>query len=230
MRRNTMVLVATPRALPAFRVTPIGRQLRSGSSNAEHYKTSPTTCVPHGHFAPRRSAHIAPRARSMKTSTPHKNNASDTKIVLPSINDIDGNALTSQLTDKVLFVMNVASACGYTRSGYELLNKLTQRFDAANFAAVAIPCNAFGSQESGSDQEIKAFAQERASGLHLTEKSSVNGADTHPLIALAKIRFPEKITWNFEGRYVFDKSGTPVARFSNTSTDEEIIAEIEKHL
>ncbi len=149
-------------------------------------------------------------------------------MVLPTVSDIDGNPLTPTLDGKVLFVMNVASACGYTSSGYALLKKLTDRFDADKFAAVAVPCNAFGMQESGSDAQIKDFASSRANGVYLTEKSAVNGADAHPLIALAKTKFPDKINWNFDGRYVIDKDGTPVARFKNGTSDDQIIAEIEK--
>lgn len=151
-------------------------------------------------------------------------------MVLPTVSDIDGKELTPELDGKVLFVMNVASACGYTSSGYNLLKNLTSRFDAEKFAAVAVPCNAFGMQENGSDEQIKEFASSRASGVYLTEKSAVNGADSHPLIARAKTKFPDKISWNFDGRYVFDKDGNPVARFKNGASDEQIISEIEKHL
>lgn len=142
--------------------------------------------------------------------------------------DIDGKEMN--LDGKVLFVMNVASACGYTASGYNLLKTVTDKFEADKFAAVAIPCNNFGMQEGGTDAEIKAFAGQRVEGLYLTEKSAVNGPDAHPLVMKAKTKFPDKISWNFDGRYVFDKSGQPVARFTNSSTDSEIIAEIEKHL
>jgi len=146
-----------------------------------------------------------------------------------SVKDIDGKEV--DLGGKVVFVMNVASACGYTASGYDLLRDLTAKYTADKFSAVAIPCNAFGSQESGSDGEIKAFASTRAgSALVIAEKSNVNGSDAHPLVRKAKEIFPDKIAWNFDGRYVFDSSGKPVARFSNSSSDGEIMAEIDKHL
>lgn len=151
-------------------------------------------------------------------------------MVLPTIEDIDGNPLTPSLTGKVLFVINVASQCGYTAAGYELLRKLTAHFDPSVFAAVAIPCNSFGMQEPGEPNQIKSFAAQRVSGIYLTEKSGVNGVDTHPLVAIGKMKFPEKVTWNFEGRYVFNKDGTPVARFTNASSDDDIIAEIRRYI
>lgn len=151
-------------------------------------------------------------------------------MMLPSIVDIDGQTLTPYLTGKVLFVINVASQCAFTSCSYELLNKLTSRFDSSVFAVVAIPCNAFGNQEPGEPLEIKAFVADRAPGIYVTEKSGVNGPETHPLVAVAKVKYPEKITWNFEGRYIFSKDGLPVARYTNSSSDEEIIAAIEQYI
>lgn len=151
-------------------------------------------------------------------------------MVLPSILDIDGQPLTPHLTGKVLFVINVASQCAFTDSSYDLLRKLAERFDSSVFAVVAIPCNSFGGQEPGEPCEIKAFATERAPGIYLTEKTGVNGPDTHPLVAVGKMRYPEKVTWNFEGRYVFGKDGSPVARFTNSSSEDDIIEAIDQHI
>jgi len=167
------------------------------------------------------------RASTSNRNAARRNICSNTRMGV-SLTDIDGKSV--DLGGKVVFVMNVASACGYTTAGYNLLKDLTTKYKPDKFAAVAIPCNAFGSQESGSDAEIKAFASERVSNLVLAQKSSVKGADAHPLVKKAQEKFPDKISWNFDGRYVFDSNGTPVARFNNSSSDGEIMAEIEKHL
>ncbi|CAN8065674.1 unnamed protein product [Agarophyton chilense] len=150
---------------------------------------------------------------------------------LPPMKDIDGNQLSPSLFDgKVVFVMNVASACGYTQAGYALFKKLTDKYSPDHFVAVAIPCNSFGFQESGSADQIKTFALQRANKLLIMQRSNVNGPDQHPIIELAKSKFPASISWNFDGRFVFDKSGQPVARFGNSATDQEIEQAIDKAL
>lgn len=151
-------------------------------------------------------------------------------MVLPPTLDIDGQSLTQSLTGKVFLVINVASQCGLTNQSYDLLRKLVERFDSSDFAVVAIPCNTFGGQEPGEPCDIRTFAVTRAPGIYITEKSGVNGPETHPLVAIAKVIFPEKVTWNFEGRYIFSKYGSPVARFTNSSTDNEIVRAIQQHV
>lgn len=150
---------------------------------------------------------------------------------LNDLKDIDGNPLSSdKFNGKVVFAMNVASACGYTNSGYDLFKRLTDKYSQDDFVAVAIPCNSFGWQESGSPDEIKSFALARAEKLVITERSDVNGAKQHPIVDLAKSEFPGRISWNFDGRYVFDRNGVPVARFGNSATPDDIEAAIDKAL
>lgn len=150
---------------------------------------------------------------------------------LSGLKDIDGKEVAPSVFDnKVVFAMNVASACGYTNSGYDLLKRLTEKFSPDDFVAVAIPCNSFGWQEGGSSDEIKTFALARAEKLLIMEKSNVNGNSPHPIVGLAKSKFPGRIMWNFDGRYVFDRNGEPVAKFGNSASPEEIEAAIEKAL
>lgn len=150
---------------------------------------------------------------------------------LKGIKDIEGKAIdTAKFAGKVVFAMNVASACGYTKPGYELLKRLTDKYSQQDFVAIAIPCNSFGWQESGSPDDIKTFALARADKLVITERAEVNGKSPHPIVGLAKETFPGRINWNFAGRFVFDKTGTPVARFGNDAQPEEIEAAIDKAL
>lgn len=111
---------------------------------------------------------------------------------LVDLKDIDGNSIDSAalFKGKVVFAMNVASACGYTKPGYNLLKRLTDKFDASDFVAVAIPCNSFLNQENGSPEDIKVFALSKAQKLVVLEKSTVNGDNPHPIVALAKQKFP----------------------------------------
>lgn len=148
---------------------------------------------------------------------------------LQGLKDIDGKPIdTSTFQNKVVFAMNVASACGYTQSGYDLLKTLTETFSPDVFVAVAIPCNSFGWQENGSPDDIKTFALARTDRLVITERSVVNGGDPHPIVALAKSKFPGRILWNFDGRFLFDKQGVPVGKFGNSSTTQEIVSAVEK--
>lgn len=150
---------------------------------------------------------------------------------LSGLKDIDGKPLdTSIFGGKVVFAMNVASACSYTKPGYELLKRLTEKYSPNDFVAVAIPCNSFGWQENGSPEEIKMFALARAERLIVTERSVVNGNNPHPIVGLAKSKFPGRIMWNFDGRYLFDRNGQPAAKFGNSSRPEEIEAAIDKLL
>lgn len=148
---------------------------------------------------------------------------------LGTLKDISGADIPpATFSGKVVFAINVASACGYTQSGYDLLARLTDKYPPDQFVAVAIPCNSFGWQENGSPEEISAFALARAQRLVVTERSNVNGNDAHPIVKLAKERFPGRVNWNFDGRYVFDRQGVPVARFGNGAGVDEIEAAIDK--
>lgn len=148
---------------------------------------------------------------------------------LSALKDIDGNAIDSAtFAGKVVFAMNVASACGKTKTGYELFGRLTEKYPQSDFVAVAIPCNSFAWQENGTPEEIKTFALARADKLVVTERSKVNGSDAHPIVKLGRDKFPGRISWNFDGRYVFDRNGEPVGRFGNSATTEEIEAAIDK--
>ena len=83
-------------------------------------------------------------------------------------------------------------------------------------AILAFPCNQFGSQEPGSNSDIKKFAQGFGVQFDMFEKINVNGSDTHPLWVFLKEKqgglLGNSIKWNFT-KFVIDKNGIPVARF-----------------
>ena len=87
------------------------------------------------------------------------------------------------------------------------------------------PSDEFGGQELPAEQ-IPAFVESKglptnAPGCHLMAKVNTNGPETHPVWALAKETFPGDVKWNFDGIFVFDKEGTPVARASAKSPPSE---------
>ena len=84
---------------------------------------------------------------------------------------------------------------------------------------LAFPCNQFGSQEPGTNAEIKKFAEDHGAKFDMFEKINVNGSSEHPLYTFLKDKqhgtLTNAIKWNFT-KFVIDKEGVPVARFGPT--------------
>ena len=141
----------------------------------------------------------------------------------------------SNLSDyegKALLIVNTASQCGFTPQ-YEGLEKLQQKFDSDEFSVLAFPCNQFGGQEPGSNEEIAEFCSLNYSNTFpVFSKVEVNGAEAHPLFEfLTKekkgLLGSEKIKWNFT-KFLINKAGEPVARYAPSTTPEKIELDIEK--
>lgn len=138
------------------------------------------------------------------------------------------NGETLKLADlqgsRVLLV-NTASKCGFTPQ-YEGLQKLSGDL-ADKLVVIGFPCNQFGGQEPGSDEEIQSFCQLNYDvGFPLSEKIDVNGDDADPLFKFARTALPgllgsTKIKWNFT-KFLFDENGEPVKRFAPKDTPETI--------
>jgi glutathione peroxidase len=151
------------------------------------------------------------------------------------LKDIDGKATTlSPFKGRVLLVVNVASACGYTQQ-YAGLQAIFQKYEKAGLTVVGFPCNQFGGQESGTNREIKEFCSAK---FHVTfpmfDKLAVNGAQRHPLyVALAgkDSPFPGDITWNFN-KFLIGRDGKIFRRFDSGAEPEsaEVVQAIEAAL
>jgi glutathione peroxidase len=147
------------------------------------------------------------------------------------VRTIDGLETTlAPYRGKVMLVVNTASACGFTPQ-YEGLEKLYQKFKDRGLVVLGFPCNQFGSQESGSEAEIKSFCETR---FHITfpifSKIDVNGRQAHPLyqfLKKAKRGFlgTQAIKWNFT-KFLVDADGTVLKRFGSTTKPEAL----ERHL
>ena len=140
-----------------------------------------------------------------------------------SLKDIDGQTTTlAPYRGRVLLIVNVASACGYTGQ-YEGLQALYAKYQKRGFTVLGFPCNQFGGQESGSEAEIKEFC---SANFHVTfpmfAKIAVNGAQRHPLYAAlagSGAAFPGDISWNFN-KFLVGRDGKVIARFdSGTEPD-----------
>ena len=99
-----------------------------------------------------------------------------------TVKDIDGNDLSlSKFKGEVVLVVNTASKCGFTKQ-YEGLEELYEKYKDKGFVILGFPCNQFGSQEPGTEAEIKNFCEATFSvSFPMMSKIDVNGENTHPL-------------------------------------------------
>ncbi|YCH06104.1 glutathione peroxidase [Arthrobacter sp. alpha11c] len=135
---------------------------------------------------------------------------------------------------KAVLVVNVASECGFTRQ-YAGLEELYGKYREDGLEVLGVPCNQFGGQEPGADEEIAEFC-ERNFGVSfpLTSKTNVLGKEQHPLFAeLTRDESgqPVKVKWNFE-KFVINRDGELVARFPSTVEPDaqELVDAVEKAL
>jgi len=135
---------------------------------------------------------------------------------------------------KVLLIVNVASECGYTPQ-YEGLEKIYKKYNTKGFEILAFPCNDFGGQEPGTNEEIQKFCSINYNvTFPLFDKISVKGSEKTELYIMLtdnKITGKSEIAWNFE-KFLVDKKGNVVANFKSKVNPEsaEITSEIEKLL
>lgn len=134
---------------------------------------------------------------------------------------------------KVVLIVNTASACGFTPQ-YKELEELQQEFKD-QLVVIGFPCNQFGSQESGNEEEIKTFCDLNFKiSFPLSKKIEVNGEKSHPLFNYLKKNLPgvmgtNKIKWNFT-KFLVNQSGQPVKRFAPSTTPSKIRPYIEELL
>jgi glutathione peroxidase len=142
-----------------------------------------------------------------------------------------GTTTLEPFRGKVLLIVNVASACGFTPQ-YAGLEVIYRKFCERGFAVLGFPCNQFGKQESGTASEIQCFTKERfAITFPLFAKIEVNGLNTHPLYRLLKQRAKgvlgtEAIKWNFT-KFLVDRKGEVVSRFAPATAPSTLEERIE---
>ena len=135
---------------------------------------------------------------------------------------------------KVLLIVNTASQCGFTPQ-YEGLEKLQQAFADENFSVLAFPCNQFGGQEPGTNEEITEFCKlNYNNNFPIFSKIDVKGDNAHPLFSFLTqerkgLLGTENIKWNFT-KFLVNKEGEPVSRYAPSTTPEKIQSDIENLL
>ena len=151
------------------------------------------------------------------------------------VKDIKRNETTlAPFKSQVLLVVNVASKCGFT-SQYTGLEGLYRKYKERGLEILGFPCNQFGAQEPGDEQEIQTFCKTNYDvSFPLFAKVNVNGGETAAIYEFLKSSRPgflgtEAIKWNFT-KFLVDRSGQVVARFAPNTKPEDLEKEIEKLL
>ncbi len=136
-----------------------------------------------------------------------------------SAKDIDGNERRlDEYRGQVLLIVNVASRCGLTPQ-YSALQAVHEELSTRGFAVLGFPCNQFGQQEPGTEDDIREFCSTKYDvSFPMFAKVDVNGENAHPLFAhltsaTSAPDGPGDIAWNF-AKFVIDRQGEVAARFS----------------
>ncbi len=158
------------------------------------------------------------------------NNISDISVV-----DMEGKTIPlSDYKGDVLLIVNVASECGNTPQ-YKGLEEIYEKYKDKGFEILAFPCNQFGGQEPGTNEEIQNFCTTNYNvKFKLFDKIDVNGKNQIPLYAKLtnnSVTGKKDIPWNFE-KFLISRNGDIVKRFDNKvkPTNGEVINAIEAEL
>jgi len=137
------------------------------------------------------------------------------------------------VANNVTLVVNVASHCGFTPQ-YSGLEALYRRFRDQGFVVLGFPCDQFGGQEPGDEEEIKNFCSLTYDvTFPMFAKVEVNGDNAHPLYKALKSAAPgllgtEAVKWNFT-KFLVDRNGA-VTRYGSVDTPESFAKDIEAAL
>ena len=142
-----------------------------------------------------------------------------------SLNDYQG---------KVLLVVNTASKCGFTPQ-FEGLEQMYEKYKDRGLEILGFPCNQFGKQDPGSNDEIMEFCQlNYCVSFPMFGKIEVNGGGTDPLFKYLKKEAPgalgtQRIKWNFT-KFLIDPSGEVIKRYAPTVKPKDIEKDVKKLL
>jgi glutathione peroxidase len=148
---------------------------------------------------------------------------------------IDGQPVAlSAHKGQVMLIVNTASACGFTPQ-FAGLEQLHQSYAAQGLAVLGFPCNQFGSQDPGSNEDIGAFCQRNFGvSFQMMEKIKVNGNEAHPLYQWLTAEAPgilgsKAIKWNFT-KFLVGKDGRVIKRYAPQDAPKKIAKDIEAAL
>ena len=152
-----------------------------------------------------------------------------------SVKDADLKEISLEVyKEKILLIVNVASYCGLTYQ-YEGIENLYKKYKDHGFEVLAFPCNQFAFQEPGTNEEIKKFCDVKYGvTFKIFDKIHVNGSKSDPVYQFLKEQSPgvvgtTQIKWNFT-KFLINKNGEVIERFSPQAEADEIEASIKKLL
>ena len=134
---------------------------------------------------------------------------------------------------KVLLIVNTATGCGFTPQ-YEGLQKLYDKYRDKGLEILDFPCNQFGHQAPGTEEEIQEFCTLKYhTTFPLFAKVEVNGKNEEPLFRYLKSQeggfLGDDIKWNFT-KFLVSREGTVVGRYAPITKPESIESDIQKLL
>jgi glutathione peroxidase len=148
---------------------------------------------------------------------------------------IDGKPVAlSQYKGHPLLIVNTASACGFTPQ-FGGLEELHKTYGSRGLVVLGFPCNQFGAQDSGSNEEIGAFCQRNYGvSFQMMEKIDVNGAEAHPLYKWLAAEAPgllgsKAIKWNFT-KFLVGRDGKVLKRYAPQDAPKSLAKDVEAAL
>jgi glutathione peroxidase len=148
---------------------------------------------------------------------------------------IDGKTVPLQAyKGKVLLIVNTASACGFTPQ-FGGLEELHKSYGKKGLVVLGFPCNQFGAQDPGSNDEIAQFCQlNYGVSFPMMAKIDVNGPAADPLYKWVTAEAPgllgsKAIKWNFT-KFLIGKEGQVIKRYAPTDTPAGLVKDIEAAL
>jgi glutathione peroxidase len=148
---------------------------------------------------------------------------------------IEGKSVPlSRYRGQAMLIVNTASACGFTPQ-FAGLEKLHETYGGRGLVVLGFPCNQFGSQDPGSNDEIASFCQRNYGvSFPMMGKIDVNGADAHPLFRWLTAEAPgllgsKAIKWNFT-KFLIGKDGSVIRRYAPQDAPEKLGKDIEAAL
>ena len=148
---------------------------------------------------------------------------------------IDGKTVPlERFRGQVLLIVNTASACGFTPQ-FGGLEQLHQTYGPRGLVVLGFPCNQFGSQDPGSNEEIAGFCQRNFGvSFPMMSKIDVNGPEAHPLYRWLCAEAPgllgsKAIKWNFT-KFLVDRDGHVIKRYAPQDAPQKLASDIEAAL
>jgi len=152
-----------------------------------------------------------------------------------SAKDIKGQDVElNNYAGKALLIVNTASKCGFTPQ-YKGLQKIYTELKDEGLEILGFPCNQFGKQEQGNEEEIASFCDLNFNvSFPMFSKIEVNGDDAHPLYKHLKEEAPgalgiKAIKWNFT-KFLVNPQGEVIGRYAPTTKPEDMVKDIKKAL